>query len=130
MSSMSSTMGKNTIVFQCVFVLIACLALGYWGSTQWAISFLMGFLLMAISVGILYWMMKRLVEKKAVAVGLMVVVFKYAIWFLLLYFLSKSRGYDVFWVMAGILSSLLGFVGAGLMFKDTSLKEGKQGNVI
>ncbi|MGE3758307.1 MAG: hypothetical protein AB7H97_11155, partial [Pseudobdellovibrionaceae bacterium] len=93
-------------------------------STRAAISFAMGFFLMTISVGVLYWMMKRLLEKKAVAVGLLIIVFKYAIWFLVLYFLSRGIGLDLLWIMAGILISLAGLVGANFLFNEGKADNG------
>lgn len=117
-------MEKRALLLQAGLLLAAAIGVATFLSTRAAISFAMGFFLMTISVGVLYWMMKRLLEKKAVAVGLLIIVFKYAIWFLVLYFLSRGIGLDLLWIMAGILISLAGLVGANFLFNEGKADNG------
>lgn len=85
-------------------VILIALALG---GPQQAASAAAGAVIVMISVGFMAWAIQRLFEKKSVALAGMVIVIKYLLLGVALYWLTQQPWANVGWLAAGVASVVL-----------------------
>lgn len=76
-------------------------------ASQKSASYLAASGLMLINVGLLYWVWQRCLQKKLVALAILIIVFKYAILGWIVYRLLSSSWLDIVWFSMGIGSLIL-----------------------
>jgi hypothetical protein len=98
-----------------VLVVLASILWAFLGTLE-AISFLLGGLLGFANFCLLFLLLKQIFEKKHVALASLIIVFKYAILGLIIYFLVVHTQIHVLWLGIGVGSLLitLAFTGQSL----------------
>jgi len=77
------------------------------GGPQQAVSAMAGALVIMVSVGFMVWSLQRLFQKKSVALAGMVIVIKYLLLGVALYWLTQQTWVNVGWLAAGVASIVL-----------------------
>ena len=72
-----------------------------------ATSFALGFVLALSNFAVVFFYVRRIFRKKQVARSTLVIVFKYLILGLILYFVTTRTNLSLFWIGAGLISVLL-----------------------
>lgn len=98
-------------------LLIVLIALELGGSQQ-AVSAIAGALIVMVSVGFMAWSIGRMFAKKSVALAGMVIVIKYLLLGVTLYWLTLQTWVQLPWLAAGIASVVMTAVFYSLTTKD------------
>ena len=77
------------------------------GGPQQAVSAAAGAVVIMVSVGFMVWAIQRLFEKKSVALAGMVIVIKYLLLGVALYWLTQQTWVNIGWHAAGVASVVL-----------------------
>jgi hypothetical protein len=89
----------------CSAIVILCAAA--LGGTQQALSAFAGALVVMMSVGSMVWALQRLFDKKSVALAGMVIVIKYLLLGVALYWITLQPWASIGWLAAGIASVVM-----------------------
>lgn len=73
-------------------------------SPESAIAFAVGSLLALTNFVVVFWSVRRIFEKKQVARSSSVIIFKYLILGLIIYFIMTQTTLSMFWIGAGLIS--------------------------
>ncbi|MFN7262392.1 MAG: ATP synthase subunit I [Pseudobdellovibrionaceae bacterium] len=93
-------------LFGSLFILI-------FNTPQNAGSFLSGAMLITLNMYLLEWSWGRILKKKLIAMGFLIIVFKYALLAGLVYLLTKFHMVNLVWMVAGLSTLVLtGLLGA------------------
>lgn len=76
----------------------------YVGGQQQAASTALGALLMTFNLGALTWTWGRLFEKKSIALAGAIIVIKYAIFGVILFWITRQTWIQVLWLLAGVIT--------------------------
>lgn len=77
------------------------------GGAQQAVSAAAGAMVVMASVGLMAWSVQRLFEKKSIALAGMVIVIKYLLLAVLIYWISLQPWANLLWLGAGIASVVM-----------------------
>jgi hypothetical protein len=97
-------------------------------SAEGAVSFVAGSAVSITNFLLIFWLISRIFAKKQVALSSLIIVFKYLILGLIIYFLITQTEIQLFWFGAGLISLLvtIGLTSAQLtaLMGSSSEKEG------
>ena len=114
---------KTVILIQLMIALVGGGLLTYLVSTQGAVSFTEGALIIAANLLLLTWTWKKILSKKLIALATTVIVFKYAIFGAIIYLILNHPNTDKLWFGVGLGTMMV----TGLMFAVlNSIKGQKQ----
>jgi hypothetical protein len=88
------------------------------GGTLQAVSAFAGVVIVTVSVGFMAWAIQRLLEKKSVALAGMVIVIKYLLLGVALYWIIQQPWAHIAWVASGIGTVVLTAVFYSLTAKE------------
>ncbi len=97
---------KAVFLLQLFFLVIGTGVLKLSASTQGAISYAAGAGLVLLNLGLLTWAWSKILSKKLVALAVSTIVFKYAIFAVIIYQILIYPGTDKLWFGVG-LSTLM-----------------------
>lgn len=72
------------------------------GSSQQAVSAAVGAGVISASIGLMIWAFQRIFEKKSVALAGLVIVIKYALLAVVIYWIAKQGWADLAWLSLGV----------------------------
>ncbi len=108
---------KKVILIQLTVTIIGSILLKTLISTHGAISYLEGALLVLLNLSLLTWAWSKILSKKIIALAVSVIVFKYAIFALIIYKILTDPGTEKLWFGAG-LSTLMITVCSFALFRN------------
>lgn len=88
------------------------------GGPQQAVSALIGAAVVFVSVGFMVWSIERLFQKKSIALAGMVIVIKYLLLGVALYWITLQPWAHMIWVAAGVASVVMTTVFYSLTAKE------------
>jgi NhaP-type Na+/H+ and K+/H+ antiporter len=113
---------KIHLICSVLIVVIAAML----GGVQQAVSAAAGAMIIMVSVGFMVWAIQRMFEKKSVALAGMVIVIKYLLLAVALYWLTQQQWAHIAWVAAGVGSVVLTAVFYSLTTNDENETENKK----
>ena len=109
----------SIIVTQILMTLLSSLLIYYLDSQVSAVSFLAGSALSLVNLVLLVWLLRRIFEKKQVALSGVIIIFKYLILGLIIYFVINQTNLNGLWFGAGLILVLVTLV---LQYKKLELE--------
>lgn len=107
---------KALFILQVTFALIFTLIIHFVAGKTESISFLSGALFATLNTAFLVFLVSRIFRKKSVALSLILIIFKYTIFGLVLYFLVTSKLLLVSWFVVGLSILLPTIIGLAIMY--------------
>ncbi|MFN7728915.1 MAG: hypothetical protein ACK5P7_07145 [Bdellovibrio sp.] len=114
---------KNFFLIQLGLLVVGAALAGWLVSWDAALSYGIGCLFVFASAGLSAWLWGRLIAKKLVAVALLIIVFKYAIFGIILYKILLTSWVQPLWFSAGIGNIVLAALLAALTTDDDQKME-------
>jgi hypothetical protein len=109
---------KRLILIHSVATALVALAGFALGGVHQALSVLLGSALLSLSVGFMAWSIGRILAKKSVALASGVIVIKYLILGVVLYWMTLQTWISLPWIGAGVVTVLITSVFYSLTTKD------------
>src|SRR5688572_26113552 len=98
----------NKVIITHLVILVPCaLLIGFFEGFQSGISFGVGSILALTNFLVLFWFIQRIFAKKQVALSSLVIVIKYLILGLIIYFVLTRTDLPTIWFGVGLISLLL-----------------------
>ena len=113
---------KGIIIHLVLTLLLAFLAL-WQGGIQQAVSAAAGSLIILTSVGLMVWALQRLMEQKTIALAGTVIVIKYALLGVILYWITQQPWARLAWLAGGVGNVVL----TTLIYSITTKDEEERG---
>ena len=107
---------KALFILQISFAVVFTFIIQFVAGKLEAISFLSGALFATLNTLFLVMIVTRLFRKKSVALSLFLIIFKYTIFGLVLYFLVTSKLLLVSWFVVGLSILLPTIIGLAIMY--------------
>jgi hypothetical protein len=97
---------KKVVWIQLILLVAGGAALALGISTQAAISYLLGAVLIFFNLVLLIWVWSQILKKKFIALNVSIIVFKYAIFGFILYKILGHPNIDNVWLSVGLSTML------------------------
>lgn len=111
---------KRLALEHAILTLAAALGLGMFHSIAAAIAFMVGSTLALINFTVLFLHLGRVFGKKQVALGTSVIIFKYLILGLIIYFIVARSELQLFWFAVGLISLLFALAIRAVFLKQNA----------
>lgn len=111
---------KHAITVHLICSILVVLIAGLLAGPQQAVSAAVGTLVIMVSVGSMVWAIQRLFAKKSVALAGMVIVIKYLLLGVALYWITLQPWANVGWLAAGVASVVMTAVFYTLTANETN----------
>ncbi|MGZ3768442.1 MAG: hypothetical protein ACXVCP_01125 [Bdellovibrio sp.] len=117
---------KLILITQSTITLLAVVLLSYFAAPYYAVSFMVGSMVIITSVFLHYLGFRLIFQKKLIALAILIIVFKYAILGIIIFTLVKLSWFTPLWFSLGVASFILSAIVYALR---EAFREGKD-NVI